>query len=131
MKWKVACAVTATLVFFGMAAADTFTAIITEVKDGKVTFYKAKFNKEEKKLEKEEKSDTLPVADDVKVVKGKFDKDAGKFTAGDAIESGLKSDTFTKISEKGVFVTITTDADNKKITEIMTFGFGKKKKDDK
>jgi hypothetical protein len=126
MKWKMVCATTAILLFGGMAIADTFTAIITEVKDGNVTFYKAMFNKEEKKMEKQGDKMTLPTAPDVKISKGKFDKDAKKFVAGDALEGGLKNTMFDKISEKGIVASVTTDFDNKKITEINVFG-GKKK----
>jgi hypothetical protein len=122
MKWKLVCTVSAVLVFVGVTMADNFTGIITEVKDGKVTFYKGSFNKEEKKFEKSDKATTLPVASDAKVTRGKFDKDAMKFVAGDPIEGGLKNEMFDKIGEKGVFASITTDADNKKITEISVFG---------
>ena len=66
---------------------------------------------------------SLPVADNVKVLKGVYDKDTKTVKAGDPIEGGLKSDTFTKIdAEKGVRATIITDADNKKITEIRVGG---------
>jgi hypothetical protein len=126
MKWKLVCTVSAVLVFVGVTMADNFTGIITEVKDGKVTFYKGSFNKEEKKFEKSDKATTLPVASDAKVTKAKFDKDAMKMVAGDPIEDGLKNEMFGKIGEKGVFASITTDSDNKKITEINVFG-GKKK----
>src|ERR1700722_4221115 len=118
MKPKLACTATAVLVFVGVALADPFPAYITEVKDGKVTFFKAKFNKEEKKLDKADTTTTLPVAADVKVTKGKFDKDAMKFVAGDAIEDGLKNEMFGKIGDKGLVAVINTDADGKKITEI-------------
>jgi hypothetical protein len=126
MKWKLVCAAAAVVVFGSLAMAETFPAIITSVKDGKVTFYKAKFNKEEKKLDKEGDALTLPAAEDVKVAKGKFSKEDKKFVAGDAIDGGLKHEMFEKISDKGITASITTDADNKKITEILTFG-GKKK----
>src|SRR5256885_872854 len=106
MKWKLVCTAASVLVFVGMAMADTFTGVITEVKDGNVTFFKGTFNKEEKKFEKSEKSMTLPVASDVKVNKGKFSKDDMKFVAGDAIEGGMKNAMFEKIGEKGVFATI-------------------------
>jgi hypothetical protein len=128
MRWKLVCTLAAVLAFVGMAMADTFTAIITEVKDGKVTFYKGSFNKEEKKFEKSDTATTLPVSSDVKVAKSKFDKEAKKVVAGDAIEGGVKNEMFNKIPEKGMFATITTDSDNKKITEILVGGFGKKKK---
>jgi hypothetical protein len=75
---------------------------------------------------------TLKVAKDLKIAKGKFDKDTKAFTAGDAIEGGLKAEQFAKIdSEKGVRVQITTDDDKdakelkKDITQILIRG-GKK-----
>jgi hypothetical protein len=127
MKWRMVCSTAAVLAFVGVAMSDTYTALITGVKDGKVTFYKAKFNKAEKKLEKEGDKITLP-AEDAKVSKGKFDKDAKKFVAGDAIEGGIKAELFGKATEeKGIGATITTDTDDKKITEILLFG-GKKGK---
>jgi len=119
------CTLAAAFVFVGVVMADTFPAIITKVEDGKVTFYKGTFNKEEKKFDKATESTTLPTTADVKVSKGKFDKDAGKIVAGDAVEGGLKHEMFGKISDKGVFGTITTDDDNKKVKEIIVFG-GKK-----
>jgi hypothetical protein len=39
-----------------------------------------------------------------------------------------KTVAFTKIGAKGRFATITTDEDNKNITAVSTFGFGKGKK---
>jgi hypothetical protein len=105
----------------GIALADEFGAIITKVESGKVTFSKFKGKDEPKGPET-----TLPVADNVKVVKGKFNKETKKMEAGDPIEGGLKNEMFTKIGEKGLFSTIVTDADNKKITEIRAFTFKKK-----
>jgi len=100
---------------------DEIRAVIIKVDGDKITFAENK-GKGERGPEK-----TLPVADNVKVVKGKFNKDTKKVEVGDAIEGGLKSEVFTKISDKGVQATIVTDADNKKITEIRVFG-GKGKK---
>src|SRR5262249_24054345 len=96
-------------------------AIITKVDGGKVTFAENK-GKGEKGPEK-----TLPVAEGVKVMKDKFNKDTKKLEAGDALEGGLKNEMFSKIGEKGVGARIITDADNKKITEIRVGGGGKKK----
>ena len=62
---------------------------------------------------------TISVAKDAKIVKGMFNKDTKKVEAGDKIEGGLTSETFTKIGEKGVAARITTDADNKTVTQIM------------
>jgi hypothetical protein len=122
----------AVFVFVGMAMSETYSGFITKVENGKVTFVTGKFNKEEKKFEKGEPM-TLPVAADAKIFKGAgFDKDTKKFKPGDPIEGGLKNEMFAKIGEKGMFAQITTDADNKKITEmIVGGGFGKKKKDNK
>lgn len=116
MKWKMVCASAAVLVFVGMAVSETYNGFITEVKDGKVTFQKTK------KGEKVGDPFTLPVAEDVKVANRK--KDDKKFVAGDEIKGGIKAEVFQKIDEKGLPATITTDGDNKKITEILV---GKKK----
>jgi hypothetical protein len=109
-------------VSLGVALADEFTAVITKVQDGKVTF--TKFKKGEKGTET-----TLPTAANVKVVNGKFNKDTKKVEAGDALTGGLKNEQLATIGEKGVFGYIVTDDDNKKITEIRVLQFkGKKKK---
>jgi hypothetical protein len=130
MRWKLACTVCALFGFVGLAMADTFGAIITKVDGGKVTFYKFKFNAEEKKIEKGEKM-TLPTATDVKVSSGKFNFQEKKLEAEKPLENGLKNKRFTDIPEKGMFASITTSTDNKKITEIIVGGgFKKKKKDD-
>ena len=126
-------------VTLGVALGDEFTAIISKVEDGKVTFKKFKgFNKEEKKADLGDEQ-TLPTTGSVKVVKAKFDKETKKSSAGEDIEGGLKNEMFTKIDPKkgkgffggGLMATIVTDADNKNITEIRVFQFGnfKKKKD--
>ena len=127
MKWRMVCASAAVFVFVGMALSESYNGSITGVKDGKVTFQETKFNKEDKKVEKIGDAKTLPVADDVKVAKRMFDKETKKFVAGDAIEGGLKNEMFSKIGDKGINATIITDADNKKITQILVGG-GKKGK---
>src|SRR5262249_35013885 len=92
---------------------------ISKVDGNKVTLTKRK------KGEKGEEM-TLTATDDVKVVKGKFNKDTKKVEAGDTIEGGLKAELFTKIGEKGVFGRVITNDDGK-ITEIRVFqGFGGK-----
>jgi hypothetical protein len=103
----------------GITMAEEIRAVITKVDGNNVTFHAMKGK---------EKGDaqTLPAAANVKVVKGKFNKDTKKFEVGDAVEGGLKSDVFGKIGEKGVGALIVTDDDNKKITEIRVTG-GKKK----
>jgi hypothetical protein len=107
------------LVGVSFVTAEEFFGVITKVDGNKLSI--TKFKKGDKKGEES----TLTVADTVKVVKGKFNKDTKKVEAGDSIEGGLKSDVFSNIGEKGVAATIVTD-DNKKITEIRIFR-GKKK----
>lgn len=118
---KFVCAAVVTLVTFGVAMAEEFAGIITKVEDGKVTFFKFDFKAKEKGEET-----TLPAATDIKVVKGKFNKEDMKIDAGDKIENGLKNEMFKKI-EKGMFAFMVTDKDGKSITEIRVLA--KKKKD--
>lgn len=106
----------------GVTLAAEMRGMITKIDGDKVTF--TEFKGKEKG-----ESKTLPVAADVKVLKATFSKDK-KAAPGEALEGGLKNKMFSKIGDKGMFATIVTDADNKKITEIRVFeGFGKKKKD--
>jgi hypothetical protein len=124
MLRKVVGAAFVLVVFVGFTLADEIRAFITKVDGDKVTFAENKG--------KGEKGDskTLPVADKVKVVKGKFDKETKKLEAGDPIEDGLKNKMFSDIGEKGLGATIITDKDNKTITEIRVGGGrGGKKKD--
>ena len=103
------------LLFVSFAFSEEIRAVITEVKDGKVTF--ATLEGKGKDAKKGD-SKTMPVSDNVKVVYGNFNKDTKKVEAGDAIEGGLKNEIFTKIdAEKGKRATITTEGD--KITEII------------
>lgn len=122
MLRKVISAMVMLVLCMGITMADEIRAIITKVDGDKITFAENK-GKGEKGAEK-----TLPVADGVKVLKGKFNQDTKKLEAGDALEGGLKNELFSKIGEKGVQATVVTDGDNKKITEIRVGG-GRKKKD--
>jgi hypothetical protein len=124
---KFALAVLFTVGMVGFVVADEFTAVITKIDGTKVTYKKAMFGKGEKKID--DKATTAEVSKKLAVVKGKFDKDAGKVTDGDAIEGGLKADAFKDVSDEKTFATITVgdDGDDKgKITKIRLFG-GKKK----
>jgi hypothetical protein len=98
----------------GVVFADEIRAVITKVEGGKVTFAEMK-GKGQKGDEQ-----TLPVAKNVKIVKGKFNRETKTVEAGDAIPNGLKNKMFTDISEKGVRALIITE--DKKITEIRIFG---------
>jgi hypothetical protein len=118
------CSIAAVLVFVGMALSETYSGRIMSVKDGKITFQKQKFNKEDKKMENVGDPVTFSVSDDVKVSKKSFDKETKKVNT-DALEGGLKNKVFADIPDKGIGATITTDKDDKKITEIV-IGGGKK-----
>jgi hypothetical protein len=104
----------------GLALADEIRAVITKVEGDKITFNEAK-----KKGEKGPEH-TMPVADNVKVVKGKMNRETRKFEAVETVEEGLKHKVFSTIGEKGIPSTIVTDAENKKITEIRLRGKSKK-----
>lgn len=116
---KFLCAAVVACVTLGVAMADEFSAVITKVDSGKITFYKTK------KGQKEGDAMTLPIAKDLKVVTGKK-AGGGKIELGDAIKDGLKNDVFTKITEKGVNVRLYTSDDNKEIKQVAVTGPGKK-----
>ena len=124
---KMACAMFVMTVAIGFAFADEFTATITKAGDGKITYQKFKKKMKGQKAEKDGEPVTINVAADAKIVGAKFNKDAKKLEAGDAIEGGLNAEVFKNASEtKGVTARITTEGD--KVTQIMVFGGGKKKK---
>jgi hypothetical protein len=113
MLRKVVGAVVVLVLFVGITLSDEILGRITKVEGDKVTF--TEFKGKEKGDEK-----TMTVADKVKVVKGKIDKDTKKFESTEDVKEGLKSEMFSKdkIGEKGIFAQIVTDKDNKHITEI-------------
>jgi hypothetical protein len=119
MLRKVIAASVVLLLSVGFVFADEIRAIITKVEGNKVTFAERK-GKGEKGEEQ-----TLPVAKDVKIVKGKFNPETKKVEAGDPLEGGLQHKMFSEIPEKGIGALIITE--DKKITEIRVGGRGKKK----
>jgi len=133
---KFVCAAVVTVMTFCLAQADEFLAVITKVNGDKVTYKKATFNKDDKKMEYGAET-TGTAGSTVKVSKGKFNKEDKKLTY-EAVEGGLKNEMFSKIEPKkgkgglevpGIMATITTEGD--KITEIKLgggFGGGKIKK---
>ena len=69
----------------------------------------------------------LPAADDIKVWKGRIDRDTKDVEAvGDPIEGGLTNSLFTKLGDKGVKAAIVTDSKNKKVAEIYLLPAGRK-----
>jgi len=126
MLRKVVSAAFVLVLCVGVTMADEILGIITKVEGDKVTFAEMKgFGKNAEKGE----TKTLPVAKDVKVVKGKFNMDTKMLDAGEPLDGGLKNKMFTEIGEKGVFASIITDKDNKTIVEIRAGRGGKKGKD--
>lgn len=104
----------------GVTFADELFGRITKVEGNKVTFtpFKGKEKGEEQ---------TFTVSKNVKVVKGKFNKETKSVEAGDELEGGLKHKMFKDIGEKGIFAQIVTD-DNK-IKEIRVMQRKGKKKE--
>jgi hypothetical protein len=100
----------------GFCLAEEIRAVILKVDGNNITFAESK-GKGERGAEK-----MLPAADNVKVLKGKYNQETKKLEAGDALDNGLKNQVFTTIDEKGLRATVITDSDNKKITEIRVGG---------
>jgi hypothetical protein len=103
----------------GVVFADEIRAVITKVEGNKVTFAEMK-GKGQRGEEQ-----TLPVAKQVKVVKGKFNKETKSVEAGEELPKWLKHKMFQNIPAKGIRALIVTE--DKKITEIRIMMGGKKK----
>lgn len=120
------------LAVIGSAVADEFQAIITRVQDGQVTFKRVKGLNDEGRAEYDAEK-TLPTTKDVKVVKPRYDKEAKKIVNGDPLEGGLDNAAFKDLDKKkdvaGVLATLTTDANNKEISQIRVLILQFKKKD--
>lgn len=116
---KVLAAAVILVVGVTFVTAEEFGGIISKVEGNKLSV--TKFKKGEKGGEEV----TLTVADNVKVVKGKFNQETKKFEAGEALEGGLKNERFTKGK---VFAGLVTNEAGV-VTEIRV-GEGRKKKDD-
>jgi hypothetical protein len=103
------------LVCLGVALGEEFRGVIKKVDGNKITVLKGKKG--------DTKEVTLTVVENVKVSKGKFNKETKKLEAGDPIENGLKNELFAKDTR----ATIVTNDDGK-VTEIRVGGGGRKKK---
>jgi len=116
---KILAAAVILVVGVSVVTADEFFGAITKVDGNKLSITKMKKGEKGEEL-------TLTASDNVKVVKGKFNKEDKKIDAGDAIEGGLKSERFAKRAMGAII----TNADNVVIEIRLLEGFGKKKKDD-
>lgn len=127
--------VAASLVFFfsvAVASADEFVGHITKFEDGKMTV----------KTDAPEEAN-LKFDDNVRIFRGKFNKDTQKIEAGEPFEGGkealakLVKETAEKVRKwteegkkgfgPGVFASIVTEGD--KVIEIRVTGGGRKKQD--
>jgi uncharacterized membrane protein len=118
-------AATALVLSVSVVSADEFSAVIKKVDGNKVTLVKGK------RGQKAGEEIVMTAAENVKVLKGKYDRATKKFEAGDPLEGGLKN----KIFEGGkTRVRVITEGDSNTITEIRVTerkrGGGKKKKKD-
>jgi hypothetical protein len=122
MLRKLACATVLLFLCIGITLGEEIRAIILKVDGNNVTFVANK-GKGQKGPEQ-----TLPVAENVKVSKGKFNQETKKVDAGEPLDGGLKNEAFSSEKlEKGVRATVVTDDENKKITEIRLMPARKKK----
>ncbi len=129
---------------FAVAAAEEFVGVVTKFDDGKITLKKFK------KGEKGGDATTLAVAANCKYMKAKFNKEEMKIEADGVLEGGKeafakrvkesaakKADDNSDKKKKfagfgGVFAQIVTEGegDSAKVVEIRVLpAFGKKKKD--
>jgi hypothetical protein len=97
------------MVGIGLVSADEFRVRIKKVDGDKL--HVEKFAKDAKKDDKGEET-TLTVASNVKVVRARFNKEEKKLEAGDPLPDGLKNEVFTS-SKKGVTAFVTTGDDGK------------------
>jgi hypothetical protein len=96
---------------------EEFEATLTRVGDTHVSFTRTKDGTEQ----------TLALAPNVKVSRGRIDPNTEEVETGKVLAGGLKNDLFAKVSDRGVHVTIVTDSTNTKITEILVMPTGKRR----
>lgn len=112
------------VLFVGVAFAEEIRGVITKVDGTKVTFAPVEGRGKDAKKGEEK---TLSVANNVKVIETKFNREEKKVEVVGNLEGGLKHKMFSKIGERGLRATIVTDSDGKKITEIRVMKRMKKK----
>ncbi len=122
MLRKIVCASVVFALIVVVAKAEELRVMITKVDPEKGTI---SYKVSGKKGDAPSDEVTAKVDPKATFAKGKFDADTKKLVAGDPISEGIKADVFSKISEKGVRATITTN-DDKAITSVIIAG-GKKK----
>src|SRR5581483_4989293 len=91
MVRKLLCVAFVLAVGVSVGLADEIRAVITKIEGNKVTFAESK-GKGEKGPER-----TLPLAENVKVLKGKYNQDTKKLEAGEPLEAGLSNEALKTI----------------------------------
>jgi hypothetical protein len=103
----------------GVAAADDFIAMITRVDGSKVSFRRVVVKLGEKWGNYGDE-ETLVAAEDVKVHKGRRDRQTKKIEAGDDIPDGLKDDPLKGLAPpRTLGARLITDDSDKKISKII------------
>src|SRR5262249_41996515 len=121
-KWL--CAIVVTAIAAAAVKAEEITLQIYKVGDGTLNAATVEGKGKDAKIS-DTKTD-YKISKDVKVNKVVgFDKDTMKFKT-ETIADGLKDKIFTDIGEKGIRARVNV-GDDKTITEINVFAFGKKK----
>jgi hypothetical protein len=98
----------------GLDLSEEFRALITSAGNGKISFKKSKeFIKGALGNEQ-----TMSVAEDVRVIRGKADKNTSEVEPGEPLEDGLKNELFAGAGEHPLRAIIVTDTANRKVAEI-------------
>ncbi len=114
MLRKAVCAVAVLAFAFSVAVADEFFGVIQKIDGNKITVAKLEGKGKNAKVGE---SMTLTAAADIKVVRGKFNKEEKKLEAGDDVKDGRYNKRLQNSGELGVRARITTDANT--ITQIL------------
>ena len=121
---KMLCAAVVVLFAGSLVNAEEFFGFIKKVEDGKITVEKREFGKREAG-----ETVTLKVAENVKVSRGRSNKEDKKIAAGEALEGGLKSEAFKNLDERKISLPAMIITDGDQVREIRVIPSRKKKKD--
>jgi hypothetical protein len=103
----------------GWLLAEEFTAVISKVEQGKVTYRRSPAKKKDAER-------VLPASKNCRVFLAQYNQDTKKIEPGDEVAGGLKNDLFARIPPPGIDARVITDAEGKAITEIRIFQLKKK-----
>jgi hypothetical protein len=97
---------------------EEWRVTITKVADGYVTFTRTVAGKDT--------TLTMPVIENVKVARGRLDRDTREVEIAGAIEGGLSNELFARAGDQAVRAIVVTNSTNKKIAEIYVLGTGRR-----